>query len=110
MLNRLARGFGGCESEAEQSLILLACKLPGGRLRRRGSGKSVPDADGSRILFGIACGSYRGVYGLAATGADTDSVLDARLGALAPVAYAAWGLGTPNGHIEAPVTLSQIGL
>lgn len=106
MLNRLARGFGGCESEAEQSLILLACScLAEGCGDEDLANLSLMLMD--RILFGIACGSYRGVYGLAATGADTDSILDARLGALAPVAYAAWGLGTPNGHIEAPVTLAR---
>ena len=106
MLNRLARGFGGCEAETEQSLILLACScLAEGCGDEDLANLSLMLMD--RILFGIACGSYRGVYGLAATGADTDSVLDARLGALAPVAYAAWGLGTPNGHIEAPVTLAR---
>ena len=106
MLNRLARGFGGCESEVEQSLILLACScLAEGCGDEDLANLSLMLMD--RVLFGVACGSFRGVYGLAATGADTDSVLDARLGALAPVAYAAWGLGTPNGHIEAPVTLAR---
>ncbi len=106
ILNRLARGFGGCESEVEQSLILLACScLAEGCGDEELANLSLMLMD--RILFGVACGSYRGVYGLAATGADTDSVLDARLGALAPVTYAAWGLGTPNGYIEAPVTLAR---
>lgn len=104
ILNRLARGLGGCESEVDQSLILLACScLAEGCVDDDLADLSLMLAD--RIFFGVACGSYRGVYGLASTGADTDSVLDARLGALAPVTYAAWGLGAPNGHIEAPVTL-----
>ncbi|MCE2466841.1 MAG: hypothetical protein J4G06_02360, partial [Caldilineaceae bacterium] len=94
------------ESEVEQSLILLACScLAEGCGDEDLANLSLMLMD--RILFGVACGSYRGVYGLAATGADTDSVLDARLGALAPVAYAAWGLGTPNGPIEAPVALAR---
>lgn len=106
MLNRLARGFGGCESEVEQCLILLACSCLAEGCGDEDLAKlSLMLMD--RILFGIACGSYRGVYGLASTGADTDSVLDARLGALAPVAYGAWGLGTPNGHIETPVALAR---
>ena len=106
MLNRLARGFGECESEAEQSLILMACTcLAEGCGDENLANLSLMLMD--RIFFGVACGSYRGVYGLAATSADTDSVLDARLGALAPVAYAAWGLGVPNGHIEAPVALAR---
>ena len=108
MLNRLARGFGGCESEAEQSLILLACScLAEGCGDEDLANLSLMLMD--RILFGVACGSYRGVYGLAATGADTDSILDARLGAMAPVAYGAWGLGVPNEHIEAPVALARSG-
>ncbi|MXZ42331.1 MAG: hypothetical protein F4Z18_11260 [Caldilineaceae bacterium SB0666_bin_21] len=106
MLNRLARGFGGCESEVEQSLILLGCScLAEGCGDEDLANLSLMLMD--RVLFGVACGSYRGVYGLASTGADTDSVLDARLGALAPVAYGAWGLGTANGHIQTPVALAR---
>ena len=108
MLNRLARGFGGCESEVEQSLILLGCScLAEGCGDEDLANLSLMLMD--RILFGVACGSYRGVYGLASTGADTDSVLDARLGALAPVAYGTWGLGNPNEHIETPVALARSG-
>lgn len=108
MVNRLARGFAGCESEVEQSLILLGCScLAEGCGDEDLANLSLMLMD--RILFGIACGSYRGVYGLASTGADTDSVLDARLGALAPVAYGAWGLGNPNEHIETPVALARSG-
>lgn len=106
MLNRLARGFGGCESEVEQSLILLACScLAEGCGDEELANLSLMLMD--RILFGVACGSFCGVYGLASTGADTDSVLDARLGALAPIAYGAWGLGVPNEHIETPVALAR---
>ncbi len=108
MVNRLARGFAGCESEVEQSLILLGCScLAEGCGDEDLANLSLMLID--RILFGVACGSYRGVYGLASTGADTDSVLDARLGALAPVAYDAWGLGNPNEHIETPVALARSG-
>lgn len=108
MVNRLSRGFAGCESEVEQSLMLLGCScLVEGCGDEDLSNLSMMLMD--RILFGVACGSYRGVYGLASTGADTDSVLDARLGALAPVAYRAWGLGNPNEHIETPVALARSG-
>ena len=51
MLNRLARGFAGCESEVRAELDPAGRAAACGGLRRRGSGEPVPDADGSHSLW-----------------------------------------------------------
>lgn len=104
----MARGWGGCDSESALDRMLLACAC----LQAVCDGDELSDLATllmDKILFTLTLNSWRGVYGAASTEADTQSLLDARLGALAAVAFLGWGLGMPQVQTATGLAMMQAG-
>ncbi len=108
MQARMAAGFSHCDAEQDLARLLHACNC----LQQMVRDQEISDLAlmlMDKIFFTIALNSFRGVYGIAATAVNAESLQDARLGALAPLTYWAWGLGGPNRHVETAVSLVDAG-
>ena len=108
ILARMTSGFSHCDAEQDLAWLIHACNC----LQRMASDEEIADLALlllDKAFFTIALNSFRGVYGIASTRANTEALQDARLGALAPLAFWAWGLGGPNRHCETAVALANAG-
>ncbi len=108
ILARMTSGFRYCDAEQDLAWLIHACNC----LQRLAQDGDIADLAlllMDKTFFSIALNSFRGVYGIASTRANTDALQDARLGALTPLAFWAWGLGGPNSHCEVAVSLINAG-